>query len=70
MHSSAPQASTVSLFGEVSMRPLLLRSTQSERRAAKAVTRPVPRLLTMTKRPSAETAVREGLSVPPAAPVR
>ena len=55
---------------EVSITPLLLRSMQSSRLAATAVERPVPRLFTTTKRPSADTAVREGLSVPPLGPIR
>jgi hypothetical protein len=53
---------------EVSITPSPLRSMQSAMLAAKAVERPVSRLLTTTKRPSPETAVRETLSPPPPGP--
>ena len=68
-HSSVPKASRLFLFCEVSSIPFPFLSGQSSGFAAIIVERPVWRLLTTTKRPSALTAVRDGLSVP-AGPVR
>ncbi len=69
-HSSVFHASRSFLFCEVSILPLPLASTQSSRFAAIIDELPVPRLLTITKRPSKLTAVRLGSSAPPFGPVR